>query len=240
MEKHLMMTAISKAAMEGKKFECATLTHRDHDDNGGWEEVTGKFNGRISAYPHITMVHFKGTDGNDDYEVPLHLLSNNSICKLYDQSEVYGEVRCDYLNEVDGWWCVDAWKSIDDDESGESVAWVDAISGNIYYKHETAMCSEMVYNAAKEKQAEVRKEVAQRKGELGETIAMLTAQVWHKVYDEMREPDCTVLSCAIRDAAYKFEKEWYAKPFEERDGYYIDTIDEFAERLIKELKDLYC
>ena len=155
-------------------------------------------------------------------------------------SEVYGEVRCDYLNVEGGWWCIDTWKTADDNEEGEVVGWVDAVSGNIYYKHETAMCSQKVREVATAKQAEVRKEKAHEQGLIGETIAMLTAQVWGEVYKQMREPDCTQLSCAIRDAAYRFETKWNDTPSEQREGYYIDMIDEFAKELIKEFKTMYC
>ena len=240
MERHFMMTAIVNAAKQGKTFECENLSHRDHDDNGEWEDVTGKFKGEIDVYEHITTVHFFGTDGGDDYEVPLYLLTDKSMERLYEQSEVYGEVRCDYLNEEDNWWCIDAWKTADDNEEGEVVGWVDAVSGNIYYKHETAMCSQKVREVATAKQAEVRKENAHKQGLIGETIAMLTAQVWGEVYEQMREPDCTQLSCAIRDAAYRFETKWNDTPSEQREGYYIDMIDEFAKELIKEFKAMYC
>ena len=172
--------------------------------------------------------------------MPIYLLTDESIERLYEQSEVYGEVRCDYYNEQDGWWCIDTWKTDDDNEEGEVVGWVDGTSGNIYYKHETAMSSAKVREVAEERQREVRKEYAHKQGKIGETIAMLTAQIWGEIYDKMREPDCTQLSCAIRDAAYKFEEKWESTPFEERDGYYIDMIDAFAEKTIAEFKDLYC
>ena len=34
----------------------------------------------------------------------------------------FGEVRCDYFDEQDGVWCVDAWKTADGDEEGEVIA----------------------------------------------------------------------------------------------------------------------
>ena len=234
MESYLKSAAIKNAAMENKTFEVETLTFVDN-----CIVKQGRFLGKVRVLPNMALMAVVGDDGKM-HDIPLYMLTEESIDRLFEQSELYGEVRCDYLNEENGWWCIDAWKTANDDEEGEVVGWVDAKSGNIYYKHEKAMCSKMVTEAAEAKQAEIRKENEQRQGELGETIAMLTAQVWGKVYSEMREPDCTVLSCAIRDAAYKFEEEWYDKPFEERDGYYIDMIDQFAERLGNELKDLYC
>lgn len=234
MESYMKMVAIKNAANENKSFEVESLTFKDD-----CVVKHGRFLGKVRVLPHMALMAVVGDDGKM-HDIPLNMLTDESIDRLYEQSEVYGEVKCDYLNEEDGWWCIDAWKSADDDEEGEVVGFVDAQSGNIYYKHEKAMSSRMVTEVAEAKQAEVRKENKQRQGQLGETIAMLTAQVWDKVYPEMREPDCTALSCAIRDAAYKFEEEWNDKPFEERDGYYIDMIDQFAERLIKELRDLYC
>lgn len=156
------------------------------------------------------------------------------------EKEIYKLVVCDYKSDMGGYWSVNAWTDPEKEDNGISAAKIDCVSGNIYYCCEDAKYSPKVRELAEKKQAEVRKEVAQRKGELGETIAMLTAQIWGEIYDKMREPDCTQLSCAIRDAAYKFEEKWESTPFEERDGYYIDMIDAFAEKTIAEFKDLYC
>ena len=98
----------------------------------------------------------------------------------------------------------------------------------------------MIQEMAEAKQREVREEQKRKRGCMGENIAMLTSQVWGEIYPKMREPDCTQLAAEIRDAAYKFEEEWENTPEEKRDGYYIDMIDEFANRLIAELKDIYC
>jgi len=241
MERHLMMAAINDAAKRGEMFEgIDTLSHKDHDNQGGWEVVTAKFLGRVEVFSRITLIHMHNDESGEDYCVPMYLLTDESINRLYEQAEVYAEVRCDYYNEQNGWWCIDAWRSADDNEDGEVVGWVDGTSGNIYYKHEKAECSARVREVAEYRQTKVRKDREQKRGEEGETIVMLTAQVWDKVYPNMKEPDCTMLSCLIRDAAYQFEKEWYAKPLEERDGYYIDFVDEFAQKLIKQLTEDYC
>lgn len=92
MEKSLMMRAIRNAAKRGVRFESVYLSHRDHNDIGGWEEVTGKFKGRIDVYAGFSMVHFFGADGADDYEVPMYLLTDESIERLYEQSELYNHV----------------------------------------------------------------------------------------------------------------------------------------------------
>lgn len=236
-----MMTAIKNAAKRGEKFEgVETLSHKDHDDNGGWEVVTSKFLGWIEVFKYVTLVHLHNDESGEDYCVPLYLLTDESLKKLYDKAEVYAEVRCDYYDESENRWSIDAWTTGEDDEEGEVVGWVDGTSGNIYYKHEKAECSARVREVAEFRQSEVRKDREQKRGEEGETIVMLTSQVWDKIYPNMKEPDCTMLSCLIRDAAYQFEKEWYAKPFDERDGYYIDFIDEFAQKLVKQLTEDYC
>ena len=38
--------------------------------------------------------------------------------------EDYAEVRCDFYDDIEGYWCVDAWRTNDDDEEGEVVAHV--------------------------------------------------------------------------------------------------------------------
>jgi len=71
------------------------------------------------------------------------------------------------------------------------------------------------------------------------TTALLASQVWPRVYGKMREPDSITLARELSQAAQRFEKEWRAKSFDERDGYYIDAVDRFAEDLEKELMDLF-
>lgn len=152
MEKYLMMTAIKNAAKEYKTFEVETLTFTDN-----CVIKQGRFLGKVRVLPNMDLMAVIGEDGKA-YDIPLYMLTDESLKRLYDQTEVYGEVRCDYLNEEDNWWCIDAWKTADDNEEGEVVGWVDAVSGNIYYKHEKAMCSQKVREVAMAKQAEVRAE----------------------------------------------------------------------------------
>lgn len=72
------------------------------------------------------------------------------------------------------------------------------------------------------------------------TTALLTSWVWPRVYNKMREPNCITLARELSRAAQRFEKEWRAKTFDERDGYYIDAVDRLAWDLEKELTDLFC
>lgn len=76
--------------------------------------------------------------------------------------------------------------------------------------------------------------------QLGITIAMLTSEIYPAIYDNMREQDCVSLCNDIRLSAMRFEKRWqeWMKNDEERD--YIEEIGLWAEKEIKELKDLWC
>ena len=147
-----MMTAIKNAASENKTFDVEDLTFENN-----CIIKQGRFLGKVRVLPNMALMAVIGENGKA-YDIPLYLLTDKSIERLYEQSEVYGEVRCDYLNEEDNWWCIDAWKTADDNEEGEVVGWVDAVSGNIYYKHETAMCSQKVREVAESRQAEIRAE----------------------------------------------------------------------------------
>ena len=147
-----MMTAIKNAASENKTFDVEDLTFENN-----CIIKQGRFLGKVRVLPNMALMAVIGENGKA-YDIPLYLLTDKSMERLYEQSEVYGEVRCDYLNEEDNWWCIDAWKTADDNEEGEVVGWVDAVSGNIYYKHETAMCSQKVREVATAKQTEVRAE----------------------------------------------------------------------------------
>jgi hypothetical protein len=152
MERHFMMTAIKNAASENKTFDVEDLTFENN-----CIIKQGRFLGKVRVLPNMALMAVIGENGKA-YDIPLYLLTDKSMERLYEQSEVYGEVRCDYLNEEDNWWCIDAWKTADDNEEGEVVGWVDAVSGNIYYKHEKAMCSQKVREVALAKQAEIRAE----------------------------------------------------------------------------------
>ena len=36
--------------------------------------------------------------------------------------EEFAEVRCDFYDDIGGYWCVDCWRTCDDMEEGECVA----------------------------------------------------------------------------------------------------------------------
>ena len=152
----------------------------------------------------------------------------------------FTECHIDYFESEENRWCIDTWSTPDMNEEGEVVGWIDGTSGNIYYRNPYAEECPMIQEMAAAKQKEIREEQMRERGCMGENIVMLTSQVWGEIYPNMREPDCTQLAVEIRDAAYKFEEEWNNLSEDERDGYYLDKIDEFANRLITELKEMYC
>ncbi len=45
----------------------------------------------------------------------------------------WAEIRCDYIDETDGYWYVDAWLTGDDDEEGKSIAVIDADTAKVFY-----------------------------------------------------------------------------------------------------------
>ena len=45
----------------------------------------------------------------------------------------WAEIRCDYMDEGDRFWSVDAWKTADDNEEGKVIAYIDDITGRVIY-----------------------------------------------------------------------------------------------------------
>lgn len=157
-----------------------------------------------------------------------------------ESNEIYKEVICNFFDEERKVWCVEAWTSPEQEDNGCVIAEIDGESGNVYYSCEAAKSSPLAQEVIREKQTEVRAERKQRKLGLGETTVLLASEVWQRVYDKMEEPNCCQLAQEIRDAAIEFEKDWYNRPAEERDGNYMDDIEAFAEKLTKRLIEEYC
>lgn len=63
----------------------------------------------------------------------------------------YKEVRCNFLNEEDGFWRVDAWKTDDDNEEGRTVALIDSTSDRVIYLDPVARYDSRVAEIIKEK-----------------------------------------------------------------------------------------
>ena len=70
--------------------------------------------------------------------------------------EFYTEVRCDYLDEEEHYWCVDAWDSADDNAEGRVVAVIHDPDGDIFYCEPEARISPLAQEVIKEKIAELR------------------------------------------------------------------------------------
>jgi len=67
----------------------------------------------------------------------------------------WGEVKCDYIDEDDLFWRVDAWKSADDDEEGKVIAYIDDLTGRVIYTDPIARVDEYVQEIIKEKKKEI-------------------------------------------------------------------------------------
>lgn len=50
---------------------------------------------------------------------------------------IWSEATCDYFDDFDNVWCVDAWKTADDNEEGEVVATITE-DGEVTYKNPNA------------------------------------------------------------------------------------------------------
>lgn len=72
-----------------------------------------------------------------------------------DKNKVYTEVRIDYFDQDANFWCVDAWKSDNDDEEGKCVGIIHP-SGDYYIFDYKAMFCENVIDAVNEKVREIK------------------------------------------------------------------------------------
>lgn len=60
---------------------------------------------------------------------------------------IYSEVKIDHFDDVDNVWCVDAWKTSDDDEEGEVIAKIDGDTYAIEYCNDECYHSREFWNA---------------------------------------------------------------------------------------------
>jgi hypothetical protein len=70
--------------------------------------------------------------------------------------ESYTEVRCDYLDEEEHYWCVDAWDSNEPDAQGRVIAVIHDPDGDIHYCEVEARLSPMAQEVIKAKIAELK------------------------------------------------------------------------------------
>ena len=67
----------------------------------------------------------------------------------------YAEVRCDFFDEADNFWRVDAWKTDDDNEEGKVVAYVHGDTGDSVICEPLAHLSQKVKEILSEKKKEI-------------------------------------------------------------------------------------
>lgn len=197
----------------------------------------------MESYKMITAIKMAEKNGKkiegiegDVFKKPLYELPVNILEALYEQAEPFTEVRCDYYDEMQDRWCIDAWRTDDENAEGEVVGWVDGTSGNIYYRTEEAECSQRVCKAAEERQTYVRNMQKKLKAELGETIAIISGDLFREIYPKMKICDSGELALKLRDLAYEFEKNWDR---DDQDRDYLLEVWKFEEEQIPKLKDLY-
>lgn len=61
----------------------------------------------------------------------------------------WAEIRCDYCDD-DGFWSVDAWRTVNNDEMGEVIAYIDSLTGRVIYRDPLARVDEYAQEVIKE------------------------------------------------------------------------------------------
>ena len=72
-----------------------------------------------------------------------------------NMKEFYSEVKCDYNND-EGYWCVDAWRTGNDNEEGKVIAAIHETAGDVFYCEPEARISPMAQEVIKEKVNEIK------------------------------------------------------------------------------------
>lgn len=70
----------------------------------------------------------------------------------------WAEIRTDYINEMDDFLRVDAWKTDDDGEEGKVIAYIDTLSGRVLYVDPAAITDEYAQEEIKEASERYKKE----------------------------------------------------------------------------------
>lgn len=82
---------------------------------------------------------------------------------------VWSEIRSEFINE-EGFLCIDAWKTANDEEEGKVIAYIDTLGGRIIYVDPMARIDENAQEIIMAKSREYQKEHPFNVGEL-ETLA---------------------------------------------------------------------
>ena len=69
-------------------------------------------------------------DNPKEYRYYIHYLENHLHLS---PSHPWAEIRCNYMDEEDRFWRVDAWKTDNDNEEGHVIAYIDDITGRVLY-----------------------------------------------------------------------------------------------------------
>ena len=73
---------------------------------------------------------------------------------------IYKEVKCDYIDETDDFWRVDAWKTDNDEEEGHVVAFIDDLTARVLYNGPDAMVCQNCKDVIAEKIKEIKQNIA--------------------------------------------------------------------------------
>ena len=63
---------------------------------------------------------------------------------MSESKTYWAEIRCNYMDDTDRFWRVDAWKTENDDEEGKVIAYIDDIRGRVLYIDPLASVDETV------------------------------------------------------------------------------------------------
>lgn len=86
---------------------------------------------------------------------------------MKEEKSLFSEVRCDYIDESDGFWRVDAWKTDDDNEEGKVIALIDSLTARVVYVDNVARMDPLVDEVIAEKRKELEKERIRIRDEQG-------------------------------------------------------------------------
>ena len=74
---------------------------------------------------------------------------------MSESKTYWAEIRCNYMDDTDRFWRVDAWKTENESEEGKVIAYIDDIRGRVLYIDPLAGVDETVKELVEEKQKEI-------------------------------------------------------------------------------------
>lgn len=69
------------------------------------------------------------------------------------------EIVCDYLDEKDLFWRVDAWTDPEEENNGEVIAYIDDLTGRVLYTDPIARVDEKAQEVIKDKVLQIQNKV---------------------------------------------------------------------------------